>query len=184
MATSTVTKTAAAKAAVKAEPVKEVPVKEAPVKRTYAASDMIPVRSITQGELLMPGKKSQILYRWSAYGDITEVEYQDLYSCKASRSDYIYKPLFIIMDEELLSDPRWKDVDTLYNTMHDTDDIRAVLELPPVKFEKVLKQIPKGFLDAIKVEAATQIEAGTFDSLNKIKILDAVCGTDFKCLID
>lgn len=152
--------------------------------RKYEANDLIPVRSITQGELLLPGKKSQILYRWAAYGDITEVEYQDLYSLKSSRSQYIYAPLFVIEDQELLEDARWKDVKNLYGNLYDSEDLGEVLRLPVNKFKTVLKSVPTGLLNAIKIEVATRIENGTFDSISKIKAVDEICGTDFITLIN
>ena len=166
--------------------------KEAPVEQTassavavrkYEADDTIPVRSITQGELLMPGRKSGILYRWAGAGDVEEVEYQDLYALKVRRSAYVYEPLFVIDDEELLADPKWKDVVALYQTMYDTEDISTILRLPVNQFKKVLKQVPKGLLNSIKVEVATQIENGKFDSISKIKAIDELCGTDLLCLI-
>lgn len=166
---------------------KETPVEQtassAVVVRKYEADDTVPVRSITQGELLMPGRKSGILYRWAGAGDVEEVEYQDLYALKVRRSAYVYEPLFVIDDEELLADPKWKDVVALYQTMYDTEDISAILRLPVNQFKKVLKQVPKGLLNSIKVEVATQIENGKFDSINKIKAIDELCGTDLLCLI-
>ena len=166
---------------------KETPVEQtassAAAVRKYEADDTIPVRSITQGELLMPGRKSGILYRWAGAGDVEEVEYQDLYALKVRRSAYVYEPLFIIDDEELLADPKWKDVVALYQTMYDTEDISAILRLPVNQFKKVLKQVPKGLLNSIKVEVATQIENGKFDSISKIKAIDELCETDLLCLI-
>lgn len=166
---------------------KETPVEQtassAVVVRKYEADDTVPVRSITQGELLMPGRKSGILYRWAGAGDVEEVEYQDLYALKVRRSAYVYEPLFVIDDEELLADPKWKDVVALYQTMYDTEDISAILRLPVNQFKKVLKQVPKGLLNSIKVEVATQIENGKFDSISKIKAIDELCGTDLLCLI-
>lgn len=166
---------------------KETPVEQtassAVAVRKYEADDTVPVRSITQGELLMPGRKSGILYRWAGAGDVEEVEYQDLYALKVRRSAYVYEPLFVIDDEELLADPKWKDVVALYQTMYDTEDISAILRLPVNQFKKVLKQVPKGLLNSIKVEVATQIENGKFDSINKIKAIDELCGTDLLCLI-
>ena len=166
---------------------KETPVEQtassAVAVRKYEADDTVPVRSITKGELLMPGRKSGILYRWAGAGDVEEVEYQDLYALKVRRSAYVYEPLCVIDDEELLADPKWKDVVALYQTMYDTEDISAILRLPVNQFKKVLKQVPKGLLNSIKVEVATQIENGKFDSINKIKAIDELCGTDLLCLI-
>lgn len=165
-----------------AEPAPQAEEKK-PVRKKYEATDLIPVRSVTQGELLLPGFKSRILYRWAAYGDVTEVEYQDLYSLKANRSGYIYKPLFVIEDEELLSDPFWAEIKRLYDGMYTTSDISTVLALPEADFRKVLQQLPVGFQNAIKLEVATRLDDGTFDSIKKVKALDEILGTDLFCTI-
>ena len=47
------------------------------VVRKFEPEDLVLVRSITQGTLLLPGSKSQILYTWESYGDIVQVEYRD-----------------------------------------------------------------------------------------------------------
>lgn len=164
---------------------KETVAKEETVKivRKFSANDLIEVRSITQGELLLPGKKSGILYRWSGYGDITEVEYQDLYSLKSTRSQYLYGPLFVIENDDLMEDPKWKDVKKLYEKVYGSEDMNYILNLPLDQFVKVLNNVPAGYLNSIKIAAATAIENGTFDSINKIKKLDEICGTDFMSLI-
>lgn len=151
--------------------------------RQYKATDLIPVRSITQGELLMAGKKSGILYRWSAYGDITEVEYQDLYTLKSSRSGFVMKPRFVIEDEELLAQPQWKEIKAVYDSMFTVADIDSVFKMTAQQLRKNLPQMPEGFIKAILIEAANRIESGSLDSINKIKAIDDVCGSDLKCLI-
>ena len=50
--------------------------------RKFAQDDLIPCRSITFGELLLTGTKSKLLYSWANYGDVTEVELQDLQTLK------------------------------------------------------------------------------------------------------
>lgn len=178
--TKSVIKTAAPKEEIVEQ---KVEAKEEKKTKEFKANDLITVRSVTQGELLLPGKKSEILYRWSAYGDVTEVEYQDLYALKSTRSEYIYGPLFVIEDEDLLENPRWKDVGKIYETMYDNEDLNQILSLPLSQFKATLKQCPKGFLDAIKIEVATRIDNGTFDSLSKIRAIDEICGTDLLTLI-
>ncbi len=151
--------------------------------RKFKSDDLICVRSVTQGELILPGKKTGILYRWSAFGDVTEVEYQDLYSLKSSRSSYIYSPMFVIEDEELLADPRWKDIVAIYEQMYDAQNFNEILKLPTQKFRTVLKQLPEGYKNALKIEIATRLDKGTFDSISKIKAVDEICGTDFMSLL-
>ena len=46
--------------------------------KKYAPGDMIPCRSMTYGELLLTGTKSKMLYTWANYGDVTEMEFQEI----------------------------------------------------------------------------------------------------------
>jgi len=162
---------------------KTIEPKKVMVTKEYKPDDLILCRSVTQGELLLPGKKSGLLYIWSNFGDVTEVEYQDLYALKSNKSSYIFLPHFVIDDEEFMSQTKWQDVQAIYDSMYDSEDLDAILNLLPPKFKSVLKQLPVGMQNVIKIEAATRIEAGTFDSINKIKIIDEVCGTDLMCLL-
>lgn len=164
-----------------AEKKDETPV-QAERTRKYEPDDLIDVRSVTQGELIMPGKKSGIMYRWYSYGDVTQVEYQDLYTLKSSRSGYLYKPRFVIEDDELLSDPRWSDLKKVYDNMYN-EDLNEILKLRPSEFETVLAQMPPGMQNAVKIEVADRIEKGTMDSITMIKAVDRVCGTDLICLV-
>ena len=160
---------------VKTEPVKV----EEKKPRVFNQTDPILCRSVCPGWLGMPGKSGQY-YVWANYGDETEVEYQDLFAMKSSHSAYIYDPLFIIEDEELLENPRWKDVLEFYNDkLYGADNVEEILNVPVNKFKKTLENLPKGMIKAIAVRVATKIEDGSFDSIKKIKIVDEVCGTDF-----
>ena len=157
----------------------------APVKTTkkFEQNELIECRSLVQGTLFMPGKQSDILYRWDGYGDVREVEYSDLYSLKSSRSPYIYDPCFQIENDELLEDPRWKDVKDLYDNLYDASDINQFLALSPAQFKKALSEVPKGLKTAIKIEVATRLDNGTFDSIQKVRAVDEICGTELEKMI-
>ena len=159
---------------------KEV-VNETKKTKIYSPNDLITCRSITQGGLIMPGK-SGIVYEWSGYGDTTGVEYQDLYAWKSSRSKIIYEPYMIVEDEDILNDTRWKDVKKQYEDMYDAEDLGEVLSFSPTQFKSVLKQAPTGLKKAIAVEVATRLENGSFDSIQKLKIVDEICGTELSKL--
>ena len=68
--------------------------------RKFAPDDRIVCRSVTFGELLLTGVKSKLLYTWANYGDTAEVEFQDLQAMKSMRSSYLYRPRFVIEDED------------------------------------------------------------------------------------
>ena len=159
----------------------EVPVVKTP--RQFNQHDLILCRSVTAGWLGCGGKSGQY-YIFENFGDQCEVEYQDLFALKQRRSPYLYSPLFVIEDEELLENPRWADIQKFYSEkVYTMDDINEVLNLPVNSFEAALKALPKGLSKSLQVEVSKRIEDGTFDSLKKIKIIDEVCGTDFRSIL-
>ena len=158
---------------IKAEP-KKTP-------RKYAPDELITCRSITYGELLLTGTKSKLLYSWANYGDTTEVEYQDLQALKSTRSSYLFKPRFIIEDEELIE--QWnKDFGDMYKNIVDVD-VEDLFKLPMSHFKSKLKKAPKGVQQAVKNIAGEKILNGSLDSLAKIKVIDEILGTDLKLYI-
>ena len=149
--------------------------------RKFAQDDMILCKSVTYGELLLPGKKSKLLYIWSNYGDVTEVEFQDLQALRSTRSTYLMNPYFVIEDEELLE--QWPELKALYDkTM--ALDIDSLFSLPINQFKKRLRDIPVGFKDHIKNIAGEKIRNGSLDSIAKINALDEILGTELKLMID
>lgn len=161
----------------------ETPVtKEVVVEKEFKSDDLIPCRSMTRGELLMVGKKTKEVYVWAEYGDVTEVEYQDLLALKASKSAFIFDVMFFIEDEDLINTAKWNEVKKLYEEIY-ADDVTVLLEMDNKSFESALNSLPKGLKKAVITEIATRMEEGTFDSLQKIRIVDSVCGTDLNCLL-
>lgn len=170
------------KTSVTEEVTKDEVIKETPKKtpRKFAQDEMIPCRSVTYGELLYPAKKSQLLYTWANYGDVTEVEFQDLQALRSTRSQYLNDPKFIIEDDELLE--QWPEFKKLYENVAliDTDKLFA---LPLNQFKAKLRNIPAGFRDSLKNVASAKILDGTLDSLAKINAMDEILSTDLKLLI-
>ena len=150
--------------------------------RQYGQNDLVLCKSVTAGWLGVSGKSGQY-YIFENVGDECEIEYQDLFALKSRRSRYIYDPLFIIEDEELLENPRWADLKEFYDGLYDMSDVNEVLNLPYEKFVKVIAKLPKGFAKTIQVEVAERIENGTFDSIKKIKAMDETFGTDFRSIL-
>ena len=149
--------------------------------RKYAPDDMVTCRSLTYGELLLTGPKSKLLYSWANYNDTTDVEYQDLQALKSTRSSYLYRPRFIIEDEELVE--QWgKDFTDMYNNVVEVD-VEDMFKLPLNQFKSKLKKAPRGVQQAVKNIAGEKILNGSLDSLAKIKAIDEILGTDLKLYI-
>ena len=149
--------------------------------KKYAPGDMIPCRSITYGELLLTGAKTKLLYTWANYGDVTEMEYQDLQALRSTRSSYLFKPRFIIEDEELVE--QWSgDLGKMYDGIIEMD-VDEILRLPVGQLKAKLKKAPVGIQQAVKNVAGEKIMNGSLDSLAKIKVIDEVLGTQLKLYI-
>ena len=164
---------------VKAETKKEKAVQKSV--RKYAPTDRIPCRSLTYGELLLTGPKTKLLHTWANYGDVTEMEYQDLQALKSTRSSYLYKPRFIIEDEELVE--QWAgDFKKMYDEIV-TMDVEALFRLPIGQLKAKLKKAPAGVQLAVKNMAGEKIMNGTLDSIAKIKAIDEVLDTQLMLYI-
>lgn len=149
--------------------------------RKYNPTDRIPCRSLTYGELLLTGPKTKLLHTWANYGDVTEMEYQDLQALKSTRSSYLYKPRFIIEDEELVE--QWAgDFKKMYDEIV-TMDVEALFRLPIGQLKAKLKKAPAGVQLAVKNMAGEKIMNGTLDSIAKIKAIDEVLDTQLMLYI-
>ena len=146
--------------------------------KKFAQDDMILCRSVTYGELLLTGPKSKLLYSWANYGDVTEIPFQDLQALRSTRSSYLFRPRFIIEDEDLVE--LWaKDLKDMYNNLVD-EDVDALFKLPLNQFKSKLKKAPRGVQQAVKNIAGEKILNGSLDSLAKIKAIDEILGTDLR----
>lgn len=165
------------------ESVAPIITRKKPNRSSHDPEERILCRSVTQGSLLYPAKKSGITYIWDEYGDEAEVEYQDLLPLYLTKSPYLMNPWFIIEDMELVEE--WSDrLGPLYSNIYQYEDIDYVLSLPTEDFRTAVLTMPTGLRDGLKTKIATKIDEGSFDSLQKIKIVDQILGTDLRILIE
>ncbi len=168
-----------------------MPVKTTTTKTTTAEKEATPVkkfkqdegilcRSITVGGLWLDGMKSKNVYRWVEYGDEVEVEYRDLAAMARSRSSYLFKPMFIILDDEFIKE--FPQLNDFYNNQYTTGDLKDVLDLPITKMIAAIKTLPSGAVESLKNIASTQVANGQLDSVKKIKALDELFGTELNLL--
>lgn len=154
------------------------------VEREYAPDDNIKCVSVCAGELIMVGKKSGLIYKWTNYGDTAYVEYQDLKAeAHSSTSPIIYSPLIMIEDDELLKTREFARAKDIYKNAITADEIDNFFNLTNQQFNSQLKRLPNGIKNTIKAVAVDKINNGTLDSIQKIKILDEVLGTDLYNLL-
>ena len=78
-------------------------VEPAKKEKTFDPTDLVNCTSVTAGELIMIGKKSGNLYRWTDCGDTQEVEYQDLKSEKLNKCLNIFMLPCLSLTMKMLS---------------------------------------------------------------------------------
>lgn len=149
-----------------------------PMPRSYEPTDAIPCHSIVGGYVNFLGKKSGTVYSWYDNGDISNIEYQDLRSAMLSKSPYVFDPIFIIDDEELLTLPEWKAVKERYEQIYSVDDLTKIFDLPVVQMTSVIEQLPDIVKRSLITLAKTMVDDGRLESIKKIRALDSLLGTD------
>lgn len=149
-----------------------------PMPRSYEPTDAISCHSIVGGYVNFLGKKSGTVYSWYDNGDISNIEYQDLRSAMLSKSPYVFDPIFIIDDEELLTLPEWKAVKERYEQIYSVDDLTKIFDLPVVQMTSVIEQLPDIVKRSLITLAKTMVDDGRLESIKKIRALDNLLGTD------
>lgn len=174
---TTTTRRAKPAAAKVSKPIEEDPVEA--VQQKHKPDDLITCKSITAGKLIYVGPRTQIQYVWEDAGAEQQMEYQDLMSAILSRSNYVFLPRFIIEDDSIINDPRWSELQDVYNNLYDAGDIRELLsgKTSISAFKTAIRVAPEGLVKALQSEMAQGIQSGTFDSLGKLKAMDELLGT-------
>lgn len=148
----------------------------------FESDDLIRCRSVRPGQLIYQSNKSDTLYIWNGYDDEVEMLFSDLRSLYISKSRFIFEPWFIIENEDLLE--QWPTVRELYKQVYKYENLEDVLTYPNDDFRNALLAMPEGLRESLKTMIATKIEDESFDSLQKVKIVDQIMGTDLRILLD
>lgn len=145
--------------------------------KVYQPDDLITCRAVVSGETRLIGKKTGNRYTWAANGDEAEVFYQDLLALKVTRSSYLFKPMIVIMDDELVE--QWSELNDLYSKLLTREDINRLIVQRPDVIKSTLESLPKGILEGLKITIGAKVASGELDSINRIKVFDEVLNTDF-----
>lgn len=145
-------------------------------------NEYVPCRSVRFGELILIGPKTRTPYRWANEGDIAEVEYQDLLSWKALRHKYLFEPMIIIEDDDIVEE--WSaDLGKLYAEIQNID-VKALFKLPHRQFVAQLKKLPAGMKTTVQNMAYSMIQDRTLYDLRIIDSIDEILGTELKLMIN
>lgn len=146
------------------------------VKKTFSDTDLIPCVSITPGELFVVGDKSKNLYTFADNDYLVEIEYRDLKYAAASRDKMMYRPRYIVQDRDFLKE--FPELEKVYGDLYSGSDLQKILKLSPSEMKRTIEKLPLGAKDALKSIAATQIDNKQLDSIQRVKVLDEVFGTE------
>lgn len=150
-------------------------------KPKHDPSELILCRSVRFGELRLIGPKTHMPYSWANEGDVREVEYQDLVSWRALHSRYLFDPMIIIEDEDIVEE--WKaDLGELYESVQQID-LKAMFKLPHRNFVAQLKQLPNSMRSTVQNMAYAMIQDGSLYDLRTIKAIDEILNTELKMMI-
>ena len=150
------------------------------VKREFNPNDGILCRSVTHGQLYVDGIKTGMKYIFSDYDDESDIEYRDLVALVRARDKAVYKPRFIIMDEDFIEE--YPTLKKFYDEHFATTNIKEILEMPEYEMKEAISKLPKGAVDTLKSIAVNKIVSGEIDSIRKIKALDEAFNTDLSLL--
>lgn len=150
-------------------------------KPKHDPNELVVCRSVRFGELRLIGPKTRMPYSWANEGDYREVEYQDLVSWRALHSRYLFDPMIIIEDEDIVEE--WKaDLGKLYESIQQVD-LKEMFRLPHRQFVAQLKKLPESMKSTVQNMAYTMIQDGTLYDLRTIKAIDETLGTELKMMI-
>lgn len=150
-------------------------------KPKHDPNELISCRSVRFGELRLIGPKTHFPYSWANEGDIRDVEYQDLVSWRALHSRYLFEPMIIIEDEDLVEE--WKaDLGSLYDNLQQID-LKEMFKFPHRQFVAQLKKLPDGMKTTVQNMAYSMIQNRTLYDLRTIDAIDEILGTELKMMI-
>ena len=150
-------------------------------KPKHDPNELVMCRSVRFGELRLIGPKTRMPYSWANEGDYREVEYQDLVSWRALHSRYLFDPMIIIEDEDIVEE--WKaDLGKLYESVQQVD-LKEMFRLPHRQFVSQLKKLPESMKSTVQNMAYAMIQDGTLYDLRTIKAIDEILGTELKMMI-
>ena len=150
-------------------------------KPKHDPNELVMCRSVRFGELRLIGPKTHMPYSWANEGDYREVEYQDLVSWRALHSRYLFDPMIIIEDEDIVEE--WNaDFGKLYEGLQEFD-LKEMFKMPHRQFVTKLKQLPDGMKSTVQNMAYTMIQDGTLYDLRTIRAIDEILGTELMMMI-
>jgi hypothetical protein len=161
---------------VEIEDVDDVPAPKAE-KRVFHADDMILCRSVAAGLTCMEGRTTNMVYIFRDYGDECGIEYRDLAAAVRFHSDFIYKPYFIVEDQDFVDE--FAELKKFYTEKFTVKELTDIINMNEGDMESAIEVLPKGAKEQLVNIVSTKIVNGELDSIRKIKTLQKLLDVDF-----
>jgi hypothetical protein len=88
----------------------------------------------------------------------------------------MYKPRFIVLDEDFIKE--YPNLEEVYASLYTVQDLKNMLKLSATQLKKAVEALPNTAKENLKTIVVTMIDSGQFDSVQRIKVLDEVFGTE------
>lgn len=137
---------------------------------------MIPCRSIVKGGLNFVSKKTGNQYYWSEYGEVVEVEMEDLLQMKQHDRKILFEPWMIVEDDDAVSH---LGIESVYKNIIPIDNIIEIYEYPVDKLREVLTKAPNGMKKVIAETTRELMSSGKIDlTQGRIKAIEETLNVD------
>lgn len=143
--------------------------------------DMIPCRSVRGNRVIFASDRTNRTYDWLQYDQIVHVAYIDLLGLFSRQSDYLFKPMILIEDEDLYLQWRSK-LEPIYTHWIGLDNPEEVFQKDDTEFEKLVASAPAAMKELFGTTAAKLLKHGGNITVRKVQILDDLCGTALRDL--
>jgi hypothetical protein len=164
---------------------KPMPVEEAPARKKMKQidrSEMIPCRSVTNGQLTYISTRTGLMTIWNDFGTVEYLEYGELLTMRASQPKFLNKPWIIVEDEEVID--TIAGLRDMYNKMALIgNDLDEFFKKSPEEIENIIKDLPNGAKGLLASKARVMVENGTLYDLRVIGIIDKYMRTGLKDFI-
>lgn len=147
--------------------------------KKYSDGDFIMCHSVIAGGLNVNCRSSNH-YEFSKYGGECEIEYRDLVDLIHKHSDHIFKPRFIIDDDDFIEE--FPQLKKFYKELYTVTDLKEILSLPNNVMKQNIAIMPDEAKDTLKKLAATMVGSGEIDSISKVRVLTDIFGANFNLL--
>lgn len=166
---------------VEIDDVDDIPVAK-PEKKVFHSDDMILCRSVAGGITCMEGRATNMVYVFKDYGDECEIEYKDLAAAVRAHSDFIYKPYFIVEDQDFID--QFSELKKFYTEKFTVNELTDIVSMSEDEMESAIEVLPAGAKEQFINIVSTMIANGQLDSIKKIKTLQRILDVDFSFVAD